>query len=43
MPNKEYEKEKEERDRKDKKRTMIIFPLLFLTIFSGLVYIVMNR
>lgn len=43
MPNKEYEKEKEERDRKDKKRTMIIFPILFVTIVSGLVYIVMNR
>lgn len=43
MPNKEYEKAKEERDRKDKKRTMIMFPLLFLVIFSGLVYIVINR
>ena len=43
MPNKEYEKAQEDRDRKDKKRTMIIFPLLFLTILSGLVYIVINR
>ncbi len=43
MPNKEYEKEKEKRDRKDKQRTMIIFPIMFLIILSGLVYIVLNR
>ena len=43
MPNEEYEKEKKERDKNDKKRSMIMFPLLFLTIFSGLIYIVLNR
>jgi hypothetical protein len=43
MPSEEYKKAKEERARNDKKRSMIIFPLLFLLIFSGLVYIVLNR
>ena len=43
MPDKEYEKERKELDRQDKKRSMIMFPLLFLVIFSGLVYIVLNR
>ncbi len=43
MPDKEYEKEKEALEKNDKKRSMIMFPLLFLVIFSGLVYIVLNR
>ena len=43
MPNEEYEKERKELDRKDKQRSMIMFPLLFLVIFSGLIYIVLNR
>ncbi len=43
MPNKEYEKEKAERARNDKKRSMIFFPIIFLVILSGLVYIVVNR
>ncbi|CAA6823395.1 MAG: Unknown protein [uncultured Sulfurovum sp.] len=43
MTDKEYEEAKAERDRLDKKRSMIMFPLLFLVIIGGLVYIVMNR
>lgn len=43
MSNKEYEREKEARDKKDKQRSMIIFPILFVIILSGLVYIVLNR
>lgn len=43
MPNKEYEREREKRDRKDKQRSMIIFPIIFIIIASGLVYIVLNR
>lgn len=43
MPNKEYEREREKRDRKDKQRSMIIFPIIFIIIASVLVYIVLNR
>ena len=43
MPNIEYEKEKAERARKDKQRSMIMFPIIFVIIVSGLVYIVLNR
>jgi len=43
MPDEEYQKAKEERDAKDKKRSMIMFPLLFMVIIGGLVYIVINR
>ena len=38
----EYEQAKEERDRQDKRRSMIMFPLLFIVIIGGLVYIGMN-
>jgi hypothetical protein len=43
MRDEEYEKAKAEATRKDIKRSMIMFPLLFLVIFSGLIYILMNR
>jgi len=40
MRDQEYEREKAERARKDKKRSMIIFPLLFLVLVGGIVFIV---
>lgn len=43
MPNIEYEKEKAERDKRDKQRSMIMFPIIFVIIFSGLAYIALNR
>jgi hypothetical protein len=43
MPNIEYEREKAERDKKDKQRSIIMFPIIFIIIFSGLAYIVLNR
>lgn len=43
MPNEAYEKEKKEAERKDIQRSKIMFPILFLVIFSGLAYIIVNR
>ena len=41
MIDKEYELAKEERDRKDKQASMIIFPILFLTLVGCIAFIVL--
>ena len=42
MPNKEYEIEKKERERKDKKASIIIFSTMVICLVACLTYIVMN-
>ena len=43
MDNKEYEIAKKERERKDKKTSIIVFSLMAISLFSGLIYLVVNR
>lgn len=43
MPNQEYEKLKQERDDRDKKRSMIIFPLVILSLIAGIVIILIKN
>ena len=40
MPDKEYIKAREERAAKDKKISMIIFPIIFLSLVAAIVFIV---
>lgn len=42
MPDKEYEKTKQERARKDKKTSMIVFTFMFLALVGGIVFIAIN-
>lgn len=42
MPDKEYEKLKQERTRRDKKASMIVFTLMFIGLVGGIVFIAIN-
>lgn len=41
MSTEEYERAKEQRDKRDKKASMIIFPIMFLTLVSCIVWLVL--
>lgn len=41
MSTEEYEKAKQERDKRDKKASIIIFPIMFLTLVSCIVWLVL--
>lgn len=43
MPNEEYQRSKKERERKDKKTSIMIFAAMVVSLVGGLVYIVVNR
>ena len=43
MDNKEYEEEKKQRDKADLKSSIIVVGTVILSLFGGIVYIVMNR
>ncbi|WP_309498267.1 hypothetical protein [Sulfurovum sp.] len=42
MPDKEYEKIKQERTRKDKKTSIIVFTFMLLALVGGIVFIALN-
>lgn len=43
MTNNEYETDKKDREKKDIKRSIIIFSIMAVGLFGSLIYIVVNR
>lgn len=43
MTDNEYNLEKKERERKDIKRSIIIFSIMGVSLLGGLIYLVVNR
>ena len=42
MSNKEYEEERKERDKENKKSSIIVFTTVILSLFTAILYIVIN-
>ena len=43
MPDKEYEADKKERERKDIQRSILIFSMMAVSLVGSLIYLVVNR